>query len=90
MEYMHQDVAPDNESKDNLLIACIGTRGLRYQDANQAMPYGSSDCACLALVRLHTWMRGSLDGDRSGTRRARVVELVLVLEAHFCPQKKVG
>jgi len=41
MEYTHQDVAPDNESKDNLLIACIGTRGLQYQDANQAMPYGS-------------------------------------------------
>ena len=41
-EYTHQDVAPDNESKDNLLIARVGTRGSRYQDANQAMPYGSS------------------------------------------------
>ena len=40
-EYMHPDVAPDNESKDNLLIACIGTSGLQYQDANQSMPYGS-------------------------------------------------
>ena len=41
-EYTHQDAGPDNESRDNLLIARTGTRGSRYQDANEAMPYGSS------------------------------------------------
>lgn len=41
MEYTHQGVGPDNESKDTLLIAHISMSGLRYQDANQVMPYGS-------------------------------------------------
>ena len=27
-EYTHQDMVPDNESKDNLLIVCVGTHGV--------------------------------------------------------------
>jgi len=65
--------------------------GLWYQDANKAMQYGSLGLHLPSIqVCLHTWMRGSLDGDQSGTRRAQAVELVLMLEAHFCPQRKVG
>ncbi|KIJ69713.1 glycosyltransferase family 2 protein [Hydnomerulius pinastri MD-312] len=42
-EYTHPDGAgPDNESRDNLLVARVGSRGSRYQDPNQAqhVPYG--------------------------------------------------
>ncbi|KAF8432942.1 glycosyltransferase family 2 protein [Boletus edulis BED1] len=45
-EYTHTDThGPeilDNESRDNLLIARVGSRGSRYQDPNQHIPYGVS------------------------------------------------
>ncbi|KAI6101709.1 glycosyltransferase family 2 protein [Pisolithus croceorrhizus] len=41
-EYTHADAALENESRDNLLIARVGTHGSRYQDPNQAAPYGGS------------------------------------------------
>ncbi|KAG6373915.1 glycosyltransferase family 2 protein [Boletus reticuloceps] len=45
-EYTHTDPhGPeilDNESRDNLLIARVGSRGSRYQDPNQHIPYGVS------------------------------------------------
>ncbi|KAF8839315.1 glycosyltransferase family 2 protein [Paxillus ammoniavirescens] len=45
-EYTHPDGpghdGPDNESRDNLLIARVGTHGSRYQDPNQNLPYGVS------------------------------------------------
>ena len=45
-EYTHTDTHGhdilDNESRDNLLIARVGSRGSRYQDPNQHVPYGVS------------------------------------------------
>ena len=45
-EYTHTDTHAhdmlDNESRDNLLIARVGSRGSRYQDPNQQVPYGVS------------------------------------------------
>ncbi|KAH7887285.1 glycosyltransferase family 2 protein [Phlebopus sp. FC_14] len=42
-EYTHQDGAVlDNESRDNLLIARVGSHGSRYQDPNQNIPYGGA------------------------------------------------
>ncbi|KAI6042199.1 glycosyltransferase family 2 protein [Pisolithus marmoratus] len=41
-EYTHADAVLDNESRDNLLIARVGTHGSQYQDPNQAMSYGGS------------------------------------------------
>lgn len=41
-EYTHADAALENESRDNLLIARVGTHGSRYQDPNQAASYGGS------------------------------------------------
>ena len=45
-EYTHTDTHGneilDNESRDNLLIARVGSHGSRYQDPNQQVPYGVS------------------------------------------------
>ena len=45
-EYTHTDTHGHdilgNESRDNLLIARVGSRGSRYQDPNQHIPYGVS------------------------------------------------
>ena len=45
-EYTHTDTHGHdmltNESRDNLLIARVGSRGSRYQDPNQHVPYGVS------------------------------------------------
>ena len=45
-EYTHTDThgheVLDNESRDNLLIARVGSRGSKYQDPNQHVPYGVS------------------------------------------------
>ncbi|KAI5987740.1 glycosyltransferase family 2 protein [Pisolithus orientalis] len=41
-EYTHADAAVENESRDNLLIARVGSHGSRYQDPNQVMSYGGS------------------------------------------------
>ena len=45
-EYTHTDTHGhhmlDNESRDNLLIARVGSHGSKYQDPNQHIPYGVS------------------------------------------------
>ncbi|KAG9317940.1 glycosyltransferase family 2 protein [Chiua virens] len=45
-EYTHTDTHGhdmfDNASRDNLLIARVGSHGSRYRDPNQQMPYGVS------------------------------------------------
>lgn len=41
-EYTHANVALDNESQDNLLVARVAPHGSRYHDPNQAMSYSHS------------------------------------------------
>ena len=75
-ECTHQDAEPDNECRDNLLID-RGTRGSRYQVANEAMLYGSSGLRSPRVGASAYMGEGEPAGDRNGTRRVRAVVLVL-------------
>ncbi|KAH7923638.1 glycosyltransferase family 2 protein [Leucogyrophana mollusca] len=52
-EYTHQDAGHgpyDNESRDNLLLARVGTNGTHYQDPNHSAAYGLSGLASPAAA----------------------------------------